>query len=110
MSAATVDLNINEGETWNMSISLWVNRDKNEAMDISGWQWLGAFKIGTNYIPMSFDVLENEVHAHIAYGLLEDLQSTFGDYDIEVVNAEGEKYRMVQGRIAVNHEITTHGA
>jgi len=108
MAAAIVDLDINEGDTFIMSMELWENVDNTIPIDVSKDVFTGSFKIGTKTIPMTVivkDATLNVVEATVAYELMSDL-STSGKYDIDQTTPSGERYRLIQGNVRVNKEVT----
>ena len=108
MAAAILDLDINEGETFLMSIDLWENVDQTIPIDITGSTFSGAMQIGQKYIPLTITIKApavNVIEATVDYTTMVDLANT-GKYDIEQLTPQGEKFRLIQGRIRVNQEVT----
>ena len=108
MAAAIVDLDINEGDTFVMTMELWENRDNTLPIDVSKDTFTGSFKIGTKTIPMTIKVLDpavNVVEATVAYSLMVNLSNT-GKYDIDQLTQYGERYRLIQGNVRVSQEVT----
>jgi len=107
MAAAILDVDINEGETFLMSIEFWEDSDNTIPVDITRDTFTGAMQIGQKYIPidMSFGSLTvNVLNMEIPYGTMVDLAKT-GKYDVEQQQGD-EKFRLIQGRIRVNKEVT----
>ena len=108
MAAAIVDININEGETFIMSIEFWSDQDNTLPIDISADTFTRSFKIGTKVVPMVFSYLTpavNVLEAKVDYSLMVDL-STQGKYDIEQLDASNDKFRLMQGNVRVSQEVT----
>jgi len=108
MAAAIVDLDINEGDTFVMTMELWENQDNTIPIDVSLDTFTGSFKIGTKTIPMTISVslpAVNVVEATVSYTQMVNL-SNVGNYDIDQLTSYGEKYRLIQGKVRVNQEVT----
>jgi len=107
-TAAVVDLDINEGDTFVMSLDFWSDSDNTIPIDITSDMFKGSMKIGTKIIPMTIaisTVAVNSIQATIAYQLMGDLSSK-GKYDIDQLTNAGENYRIIQGSVRVNAEVT----
>ncbi|RLE27913.1 MAG: hypothetical protein DRJ61_16980 [Acidobacteria bacterium] len=107
-TAAIIDLDINEGDTFVMSLDFWSDVDNTIPIDITADTFKGSMKIGTKTIPMTIrisTVAVNSIQATIAYQLMGDL-SKAGKYDIDQLTNSGENYRIVQGDVRVNAEVT----
>jgi len=107
MAAAIVDININEGETFIMSLEFWDDADNTIPIDVSTDTFTGSFKIGTKTIPMTMTHLTpavNVIEAKVAYSLMTDLSSK-GKYDIDQLNTSGDKFRLIQGDVRVSQEV-----
>lgn len=100
MAAAVVDLNINEGETFNMSLEFWENSDRTEPVDITGWTFNGTFSFSNLCVPMTFTVIDNSITANIEATELVDLPAT-GRYTVEASSVDGV-YRIQQGTLTVD--------
>ena len=100
MAAAIVDLNINEGETWEMQVDFWENDDNTLPIDLTGWSFKGAMNFTSRCIPMSFNVFENAIVARIEANELVNLP-TRGTYAIEADNGT-DVTRVLQGNIVVD--------
>ena len=108
MAAAVVDLSINEGETFIMSLEFWEDVDNTLPIDVSNDTFAGSFKIGTTTIPMTITHLTpavNVIEAKVDYALMVDLSSK-GKYDIEQLTPDAEKFRVIQGDVRVSQEVT----
>jgi len=108
MAAAIVDLDINEGDTFIMALEFWEDADNTVPIDITTDTFAGSFKFGTNLIPMTFTVLApatNALEAKVEYSLMSSLPNK-GQYDIDQTNADGDRYRLIQGVVRVNQEVT----
>ena len=106
MAAATVDLEIDEGDTFIMTLEFWVNADGTIPMDISGDTFTGAFKIGTKFIPMTITTsssVTNVIELRVDQTLMKDL-STKGRYDIDQLT-NGDNFRLLQGAVRVSPEV-----
>ena len=103
MAAAIVDININEGETFEMSLSFWVNNDLTEPIDISDWVFKGAFSFSDACIPMVFTKVDNSIKARVEASALVDLPS-IGSYTIEASDIS-DTYRIQQGNVSVDRSI-----
>ena len=107
MAAAIVDININEGETFIMSLEFWDDVDNTIPIDVSTDTFTGSFKIGTKTIPMTITHLTpavNVIEAKVAYSLMTDLSSK-GKYDVDQLNTSGDKFRLIQGDVRVSQEV-----
>ncbi len=107
MAAAIVDININEGETFIMSLEFWDDVDNTLPIDVSTDTFTGSFKIGTKTIPMTITHLTpavNVIEAKVAYSLMTDLSSK-GKYDVDQLNTSGDKFRLIQGDVRVSQEV-----
>ena len=107
MAAAIVDININEGETFIMSLEFWDDVDNTIPIDVSTDTFTGSFKIGTKTIPMTMTHLTpavNVIEAKVAYSLMTDLSSK-GKYDVDQLNTSGDKFRLIQGDVRVSQEV-----
>ena len=100
MAAAIVDININEAETFEMSIEFWENSDLTEPVDITGWTFNGAFSFSSACIPMTFTTHANSIVCRIEASALVDLPSK-GKYTVETTNVT-DTYRVQQGTIRVD--------
>ena len=100
MAAAKVDLNINQGETWELQMEFWQNNDETLPIDISMWVFKGAMNFGSLCVPMSFNSIDNTVAARIEADQLSDLPLT-GTYAIEASNGF-DTTRVLQGNIQVD--------
>ncbi len=108
MAAAIVDLDINEGDTFLMTVEFWEDVDNTLPIDITNETFTGSFKIGTKTIPMTFSVLVpavNVLEATVAYTLMGDLSSK-GKYDIDQLTPANEKFRLMQGDVRISPEVT----
>ena len=108
MAAAVVDLDINEGDTFVMTLELWEDADNTIPIDVTASTFKGSFKIGTKLIPMTVVVqapATNVIEASVAYSLMADLASQ-GKYDIDQLTQYGESYRLIQGNVRVSQEVT----
>ena len=103
MAAAVVDININEHETFEMTLAYWDNEDRTLPLDLTGWTFDGAFNFGSLCIPMSFTVNDNEVLVRVEADALVNLPHK-GTYSIEASNA-GDVYRLQQGKVRVDKEV-----
>ena len=106
--AAVLDLDINEGDTFTMSMELWENEDNTIPLDVSADTFIGSFEFSGNNIPMVMTVsgdANNVVNASVTYAQMGNLPSK-GMYDIDQLNTAGERYRLIQGRVRVNPEVT----
>jgi len=109
MAAAVVDLDINEGDTFIMSLEFWSDVDNTLPIDISADTFKGSFKIGTKSIPMTIThslPAVNVIEAKVDYALMADLSSQ-GKYDIDQLTVDNDKYRLIQGNVRVSQEVTT---
>ncbi len=109
MASAVVDLDINEGDTFVMTLDFWDDVDNTLPIDITNDTFKGSMKIGTKLIPMTITtsvVAVNSIQAVIDYQLMGDLAKS-GKYDIDQLTSAGENYRIIQGRVRVNAEVTT---
>jgi len=109
MAAAIVDLTINEGDTFIMTMDLWSDVDNTIPIDITADTFTGSFKIGEKIIPITLMVSSSAVNvleATVDYTLMGDL-SKQGKYDIDQLTPAGEKYRLMQGNVRVSPEVTT---
>lgn len=107
MAAAIVDININEGETFIMSLEFWDDVDNTLPIDVSTDTFTGSFKIGTKTIPITITHLTpavNVIEAKVAYSLMTDLSSK-GKYDVDQLNTSGDKFRLIQGDVRVSQEV-----
>ena len=106
MAAAVVDLDINEGDTFMMTIEGWEDQDNTLPMDWSTSTFLGSFEFSGVNIPMTVTLLtQNIIEASVAHSLMVDLPRK-GKYDIDQLTNTGERYRLIQGRVRVNAEVT----
>jgi len=106
MAAAIVDLDINEGDTFIMTLEFWENQDNTQPIDVSADTFKGSFKIGTKTIPMAVVIHDtNVIEAKVAHTLMHDLQAK-GNYDIDQLTSEGENFRVIQGKVRVSPEVT----
>jgi len=106
MAAAIVDLDINEGDTFTMSLEFWENQDNIIPIDISNDTFKGSFKIGQKRIDMTINHLStNAIEATVNHSLMHDL-SARGAYDIDQLTVEGENYRVIQGAVRISPEVT----
>jgi len=108
MAAAIVDLDINEGQTFIMTLDFWDDVDNTIPIDITADTFMGSFKIGKKQIPMAFSFLSpavNVVEARVTHSLMVDLSSV-GKYDIEVTNPSDERFRVIQGNVRISQEVT----
>ena len=108
MAAAIVDLDINEGDTFIMSLEFWEDVDNTLPIDITKDTFTGSFKIGTKTIPMVCTIstmTTNVLEASVDYTLMADLASK-GKYDIDQLTEYNEKFRLIQGNVRVSQEVT----
>ena len=108
MGAAIVDLEINEGHTFVMSLELWENEDNTIPIDVSSDTFIGSFEFSGVNIPMVVVLMDgttNVIEATVSHTSMVDLP-TKGKYDIDQLQADGERYRLIQGRVRVNQEVT----
>jgi len=108
MAAAVLDLEVNEGDTFVMSLEFWSDVDNTIPIDITTDTFSGSFKLGTKTIPMTFEVklpATNVLEATVAYSQMSDLSSK-GKYDIDQLTVANEKFRVIQGNVRVNSEVT----
>ena len=107
MAAAIVDLDINEGDTFVMSLEFWEDQDNTIPIDVSLDTFTGTFHIGTKDIPISCVVTaaKNVLEATVAYTLMRDLQSK-GAYEIDQLTPQNESYRLIQGNVRVSQEVS----
>ena len=107
--AAVVDVDINEGDTFIMTIEMWSDEDNTIPIDVSGSTFTGSFKFGTRIVPMSCivsGVSNNVLTAKVEYTQMANLP-TQGKYDIDQLdNASNEKFRLIQGAARVDQEVT----
>jgi len=107
MAAGIFDININEGDTFVLSLEFWSNEDNTIPLDLTLIEFSGAFQIGSKYIPMvctkSTDII-NVMTATVSYSQMTDL-STQGKYDIDSMQ-DGERFRVIQGSVKINKEVT----
>ena len=103
MAAAIVDLNINEHETFEMTMSYWLNEDRTQPIDLIGWTFNGAFNFGDLCIPMTFTINGNDVLVTVTANSLVNLPKK-GSYSIEATNGT-EIYRIQQGSVRVDKEV-----
>ena len=109
MATAILDININEGDTFVMSLDFWSDVDQTLPIDITNDTFKGSMMIGTKLIPMTITTSAtavNAIQAVIDYNLMGDLAKS-GKYDIDQLTSAGENYRVIQGRVRVNAEVTT---
>ncbi len=109
MAAAIVDLDINEGDSFVMTLEFWEDADNTIPIDITADVFTGAFQIGTKYIPMTTTISApavNVLTATVDYSTMVDLSSK-GKYDIDQLIPSGEKFRLIQGVVRINQEVTT---
>ena len=107
MAAAILDVDINEGETFLMSLEFWEDSDNTIPIDITRDTFKGAMQIGQKYIPidMTFGTATiNVLNMEVPYGTMVDLAKT-GKYDVEQQQGT-DMFRVIQGRIRVNKEVT----
>jgi len=105
MAAAIVDLDINEGDTFVMTLEFFEDADNTLPIDITLSTFKGSFKIGPKLIPMTISKLDiNVIEAMVDYSLMGDLQSK-GKYDIDQLT-DGENFRLIQGNVRVSQEVT----
>ena len=108
MAAAVVDLDINEGDTFIMSIEFWENVDNTIPSDITTSTFTGTFKIGTKDIPITCAVstyANNVLELLVAYSLMRDLASK-GRYEVDQLTVDNENFRLIQGAVRVNQEVS----
>ncbi len=108
MAAAIVDLDINEGDTFIMTLEFWSDEDNTLPIDITLDTFIGSFKIGNKAIPMTMTTLlpaTNALEAKVDYSLMVDLSSK-GKYDIDQLTVDNEKYRVIQGNVRISQEVT----
>ena len=106
--AAVVDIDINEGDTFLMSLDFWSDADNTIPIDITSSVFKGSFQIGEKLIPMVMTISSSAVNvleASVAYTLMGDL-SKQGKYDIDQLE-NGENFRVIQGSVRVNPGVTT---
>ena len=107
MAAAVVDLDINEGDTFTMTIEFWSDIDNTIPIDITGDTFSGTFRFGQKLIPMTCSVLDpaiNVLDVSVDYALMGDLSSK-GKYDIDQLTPQNERYRLMQGNVRVDQEV-----
>ncbi len=107
MAAAIVDLDIDEGNTFIMTIEFWSDVDNTIPIDITTDTFTGSFQFGTKNIPMTFTIspVGNVLEAKVAYSLMANLPNK-GKYDIDQLDVANDKYRLIQGDVRVNQEVT----
>jgi len=111
MAAAIVDLDINEGDTFLMTLEGWENADNTIPIDWSADTFKGSFEFNGVNIPMvltlypSTGPIQNVLEATVACSLMVDLPSK-GKYDIDQMLPSGECYRLIQGNVRVSQEVT----
>ena len=103
MAAAVVDININEHETFEMTLSYWENNDRTLPLDLTGWTFNGAFNFGDLCIPMTFTINGNDVLVIVDADDLVNLPKT-GSYTIEATD-NTVTYRLQQGKVRVDKEV-----
>ena len=107
MAAAIVDLDINEGDTFIMSLEFWSDVDRTIPIDISLDTFTGTFHIGTKDIPITCIVTaaKNVLEASVTYSLMRNLQRK-GKYEIDQLTVLNENYRLIQGNVRVSQEVS----
>jgi len=106
MAAAVVDININEGDTFKMSLDLWSDADNTLPIDLSTSTFEGQFKFGPSRVNMTIEVVvPNILNISVPYANMGMLPDT-GKYDIDQIVVGDERYRLIQGNVKVNHEVT----
>jgi len=108
MAAVIVDLDIDEGDTFVMMVEFWSDVDNTLAIDIREDTFQGSFQFGKVNIPMVCTIspyATNVLEASVAYTLMIDLPSK-GKYDIDQTIPSNERYRLIQGNVRVNQEVT----
>lgn len=103
MAAAVVDLNINEAETFEISLEFWEDSDLTVPTDISSWTFKGAFSFSTSCIPMAFTKFDNSVMVRVEASALRDLPP-IGTYTIESTTL-GDTIRIQQGSVRVDRSV-----
>ena len=106
MGTATVDLDINEGDTFIMALELWADQDNTQPIDITNDTFTGSFQIGTKNIPMTITVLDptiNAIEARVDHNSMKDLSSK-GRYEIDQLT-NGDSFRLIQGNVRVSQEV-----
>jgi len=107
MAAAIVDLDINEGDTFIMTLEFWENQDNTQPMDITTSTFKGSFQFGAVNIPMTILISStavNAIEARVDYSLMGDLPNK-GKYDIDQF-VDGDNFRVIQGDVRVSQEVT----
>ena len=108
MATAILDIDINEGDTFVMSLEFWSDADNTIPIDVTTDTFYGSFVFGTRSIPMTITKLTpaiNVIEATVAYSQMGDLPKQ-GKYDIDQLTAQGERYRVIQGVVRTNAGVT----
>ncbi len=108
MAATTLDLDINEGDTFVMEIELWENADRTIPSDVTADTFFGSFEFSGNNIPMIVTMVPgtvNVIEARVNYQQMVNLPAV-GVYDIDQLTQADERYRLIQGSVKVNNEVT----
>jgi len=107
MAAATLDLDINEGDTFIMALDFWSDVDNTIPIDVTTSTFTGSFRFGNTLVPMvvtQSTYAVNVIEAKVAYTAMVDLP-TQGRYDIDQLT-DGDKFRLIQGNVRVSQEVT----
>ena len=107
MASAVVDIDINEGDTFVMTLDLWENQDRTIPVDVSGDTFTGNMKFGKKIVP--FIVVKSPFAVNVItvttdYKKMVDLGRQ-GSYELDQLTG-GESYRLIQGRTLVNQEVS----
>jgi len=105
MATAILDIKVNEGDTFIMTLDFWENADHTIPSDLTGITYAGQFKIGNKYIPMTNTKLaENVIEFKVASSSMKELGNK-GTYDIDEM-FNGETFRILQGDVRTSAEVT----
>jgi hypothetical protein len=108
----TFPLNINQGETWEMTFPV-VDTD-NEPVNITGWSARAQVRHGP-LEPILYEwsagnsnltLNQNSVTLSVSATASSNWAFTEGTYDLELTDTLGKVYRIAQGRVKVSEEIT----
>ena len=102
MAAAIVDLNVNENETFEMTMTYWEDADKTLPVDLTDWTFEGAFNFKNLCIPMTFTKDANSVLARVEASDMNNLPIK-GSYSIEASDTTST-FRVQQGKVRVDKE------
>ena len=104
MATPTVNLDINEHETFEMSLEFWENDDRTLPIDITAWSFNGAFNFGSLCIPFTYTIGNtNSVVFRVEANQLVNLPNQ-GTYSIEAISGN-DTYRIQQGSVTVDKEV-----